>query len=461
MGNDIDWQHIHAQLSGLAKTRAHLDWEEGTWLVRAVRCAVHVRLGYASFAEYIERLFGYRPRWTEERVRVAEALGHLPELAQALRDGALSWSVARELTRVASAENEADWLHAATGRTCRDVEELVAGRKLGDGPRGAADPALRRHVLRMEVSAETFATFREAIGKLRREAGESLDDDSALLLLARCALGGPVDEGRAGYQVALTVCEACKKGWQEGRGEQVLVGAEMLEMAACDAQHVGHATAEPDAHVGVTGNGEIPRAVRAHQEIPPAVRRKVLRRDGGRCVVPGCRHATFVDIHQLVLRSEGGDHDEDGLVVLCSAHHRAQHRGRLLIEGRVSTGLRFRHADGRGYGAEVDAASAAAHAEAFRALRGLGFREGEAQRALATVRDRAHVGGSGVTDVIRAALGVLANSRGHLRVRESCQLTWNRANRTRRYPSSIATRRPDASVPARVYPIPASFNALR
>ena len=177
--------------------------------------------------------------------------------------------------------------------------------------------------------------------------------------------------------------------------------------------------------MGEAVTGETTRAARAHQDIPPAVRRKVLRRDGGRCVVPGCRHATNVDIHHLTLRSEGGGHDEDGLVVLCSAHHRAQHRGHLLIEGRVSTGLRFRHADGRGYGAEVDAVSASAYAEAFRALRGLGFREGEAQRALAWVREHAHVGGSGVPDLIKAALGVLASSRRQLAVRESCQLTWN------------------------------------
>lgn len=421
MQHELDWQHIHNELSRIAKARAHLDWEEGVWLIRAARCAVHLRLGYASFAEYIERLFGYRPRWTEERVRVAEALEQLPELGQALRDGTISWSVARELTRVASPENATDWLHAATGRTCRDVEEMVAGRKLGDGPTDAVDPALRRHVLHMEVSAETFSTFREAMGKLRRDAGESLDDDAALLLLARHALGGPSDEGRAGYQIALTVCEACKKGWQQGRGEQVLVGPEVVAMARCDAQHVGHA-GRHSAHVGELAGDEAPQAVRAHQAIPPAVRRKVLRRDGGRCVVPGCRHATFVDIHHLVLRSEGGNHDEDGLVVLCSAHHRAQHRGHLIIEGRVSTGLRFLHADRRSYGREVVPASVAAHLDAFRALRGLGFREGEVRKALDQLRDRAHVGAR-AEDLIRAALGVLASTR-HLAVRESCQLRW-------------------------------------
>jgi hypothetical protein len=35
------------------------------------------------------------------------------------------------------------------------------------------------------------------------------------------------------------------------------------------------------------------RPPRARQDVPPAVRRAVLRRDGGRCVVPGCRHRDF------------------------------------------------------------------------------------------------------------------------------------------------------------------------
>jgi hypothetical protein len=409
MHEHLDWHRVHDELSRLARTRAHLDWEEGTWLVRALRCGVHLRLGYASFAEYIERLFGYSPRWTEERIRVAEALEGLPALAQALRDGIISWSVARELTRVACAENEAAWLEVARGRTCRDVEELVTGHAPGHGPDDAAVPALRRHVLHMEVSAETFATFREAMGKLRRDAGESLDDDAALLLLARHVLGGPGDEGRSCYQVALTVCESCQRGWQQGRGEHLSVGAEIVEMARCDAQHVGRADREACTNVGATHSEEA-RPRRAHQDVPPAVRRRVLRRDGGRCVVPGCRHATFVDIHHVDFRSEGGEHDEDNLIVLCSAHHRALHLGRLQIQGHVGSGLIFRHADGRPYGTQVDPLSVGANEEAFRALRGLGFRDGEARSALEQARKRAHLGAK-VEELIRAALEVLASPR--------------------------------------------------
>jgi hypothetical protein len=59
------------------------------------------------------------------------------------------------------------------------------------------------------VAAETFALFGDAMSELRRRAGAALDDDSALLELARCAPGGPRDEGRASYQVVLGVCPAC------------------------------------------------------------------------------------------------------------------------------------------------------------------------------------------------------------------------------------------------------------
>jgi hypothetical protein len=62
----VAWVQAHAELSRLAGERAALDAEEGRWLLCAWRSAVHVHLGYASFAQYIERLFGYKPRTTQE-----------------------------------------------------------------------------------------------------------------------------------------------------------------------------------------------------------------------------------------------------------------------------------------------------------------------------------------------------------------------------------------------------------
>jgi hypothetical protein len=89
-----------------------------------------------------------------------------------------------------------------------------------------------------------------------------------------------------------------------------------------------------------------------------------------------------VDLHHLDLRSEGGSNDPDNLVVLCGAHHGALHRGRLHIDGTVSTGLRFRHADGTGYGFMPSPVLAEASAQTFAGLKKLGFPEKTARAAL-------------------------------------------------------------------------------
>ncbi|HEX5098981.1 MAG TPA: hypothetical protein VFV94_05750, partial [Polyangiaceae bacterium] len=253
--------------------------------------------------------------------------------------------------------------------------------------------------------------------KIRRDAGEPLDEDAAFLLLCRQVLDGNREPGRSSYQIALTVCERCRRATQQGRGELIEVGPEILEMAECDAQHVGHV----DAHVGVQhdaggrahvhvddhagGRAHVDaRPRRATQTIPPAMRRTVLRRDGGKCRVPGCRHAVFTEPHHLERRCEGGKHLMDNLVLLCAAHHRAAHSGSLVISGTPSSGLSFSHADGTPYGTVVAPALADVRAKAFQAVVGTGFRESEAKRALAKIPNTV----SSLEQVIRQALRELA-----------------------------------------------------
>ena len=207
--------------------------------------------------------------------------------------------------------------------------------------------------------------------------------------MARQVLGGPADEGRAPYQVAVTVCDGCGRTWQDGPGERIEVPREVAERAACDAQRI-------DAHVGAG------RPARATQTVPPAVRRSVVRRDGGRCRVPGCRNVSFLEVHHVIARAEGGDHRPDGLLLLCGAHHRLLHRGFLVIDG-TAPDFAFRHADGTPYGDAPSPAAVESMGEAFSALVNLGLRDGEAKRALAAART--HVGaGAPVPDLVRAAL---------------------------------------------------------
>jgi hypothetical protein len=225
------------------------------------------------------------------------------------------------------------------------VEELVSGRGPGDLPSDPADPKLRKYNIHLELCAETRALFVEALAALRRQAGEALDDDAAMLMMSRqvlATLGSEnADSGRARYQVQVNICKRCRHAEQVGNGEAHPIAPAVAEMVLCDAQVID---ASDPTHVGQKAKTTIPRAIR----------RLVMLRDNGRCGVPGCTNSTFVQAHQLTARTDGGRHDSDNLGCLCCAHHRAVHEGRLIIEGRPSTGLVFKHADGTPYGGALD-----------------------------------------------------------------------------------------------------------
>ena len=129
-----------------------------------------------------------------------------------------------------------------------------------------------------------------------------------------------------------------------------------------------------------------PIAPRASQQIPPATRRAVVHRDQHRCRVPGCKNTTFLDLHHVVPRSEGGRNDTGNLVTLCGAHHRAIHHGKLVIAEDGAGHLCFRHADCSTYGDVSEPVARDVYSKVFAGLRGLGFREGEVRAALAELR---------------------------------------------------------------------------
>jgi hypothetical protein len=342
----------------------------------------------------------------------------------------------------------------------------VASKAPGDEPDSPPTELPRPRVLRFEVAPDTFATFREAMLRLRRQAGDSLDDDAVLLAMARHVLGGPRDEGQSSYQISLSVCGACSAGAQAAAGELVPVDAAVVDMAECDGQHLGKllplaaaqgpanenasldaaptagadgrthdALAESNddassatrqssdhAHVGANSRrendaadaidatppqraaGAEVRPSRARQSVPPALRRAVLTRDRHRCTVPGCTHATFVDVHHVQPRSEGGRNEASNLLTICSAHHRAAHHGELLIDRERDGSFRFRHADGAAYGDPLMPQCIDARAKVFSALRHLGFRESEVKTVLSELRADAELGDACVERLLREAL---------------------------------------------------------
>lgn len=343
------WREADRALQRLAARRAALDQEEAEWLCRAMAVELHRHRGFASLAEYLERTLGYAPHTARDRVRVAEALSRLPATKAALGLGMLHWSAARELTRVATPETEQAWLDAVANRTVRQIEDAVRGRRPGDGPDTPPAPDAARQVVRIEVSPATQALMAATRRAMEVATGQALTDDEIQAALCRMYLAGAAHVGEAAepaganqppHQIAITTCPDCRRAWQDAAGRTVEIDATELEQASCDATHVGRV------------DGETPRV--ATRSIPPATRRAVLRRDRGRCAVPGCSNSRYVDVHHIVPRARGGDHAPELLVTLCTTHHRGVHDGRLWIEGDAVRGLRFTHPDGRPYGRPRD-----------------------------------------------------------------------------------------------------------
>jgi hypothetical protein len=385
-----EWIAAHEDLCALGRKRAALDHEEGRVLLRARRARVHEHFGYGTFAEYVGRWLGHGFHSVEEKLRVAEALEGLPQIDAALASGRVSWSAVRELTRVATADTEGEWLRAAAGQTVRQLERAVSGRERGDLPASRPKPELKRQVLRFEISGETLATFREALERLRQRGLERLDEEAALLLMARESLAGPRNADAPGYQISLTTCDQCQRSFQLAKGELVEVAPAVVEQAKCDgaSSHVGPTTA-----------------------VPRAVRREVFRRDHGCCAVPGCRNSVYLDLHHIDLRSEDGLHEPDNLVVVCGAHHGALHRGALQVRGRVSTGLQFLHADGTLYGHVPSAPHSHAGAGVFGALRALGFSEKQSRWAIGQCLATPDAGRNS-RELLRAAIAAATNPAG-------------------------------------------------
>jgi 5-methylcytosine-specific restriction endonuclease McrA len=233
---------LHRKLKRIVKARGALDAQEAAALREADALRLWRHYGYSSLLEYMEMEMGYTPRMALERLRVAKAIEELPVIAQKMEQGDLSFSAARELTRVATAETEAEWIEAADDKNARQVEELVSGHQPGDKPSDPVDPKLRKTRLRYDdIVQETKAMLREAKQILERELGDRLSDDAFLRTFARMVIDGAAspERTRAPYQIATTICEQCKRGWQDGGGITVEMSPPTLAVALCDAQHIG------------------------------------------------------------------------------------------------------------------------------------------------------------------------------------------------------------------------------
>jgi len=349
--------------------------------------------GFSSTAEWLAWRIGIKPNAARERVRTALALESLPLTSEAMRNGELSFTKARTLTRVARPDTEATLLDFARAGSAAKLERMVRGWKtldrkgeiaaeqirhrsrrfsawVGDDGmvevRGRLDPEVGALLMRA-VEAASDALYREGATGRDAEAGPAGDAEAGpagdaeaglpettpaeLGETTPAELGETTPEQRRADAMGLVAERALAAGFNDSpisgsRAERYQV---MLHVDAGTLEEEGEAgQSELDdgtrvtavtsrriacdaglVHISHGHDGGVVGAGARKRTVPPSVRRALEARDRG-CRFPGCG-LRFTDAHHVKHWADGGETTLRNLVLLCRRHHRAVHEGGVRV----------------------------------------------------------------------------------------------------------------------------------
>ncbi|HET7808979.1 MAG TPA: DUF222 domain-containing protein [Steroidobacteraceae bacterium] len=328
--------------------------------------------GMMSCAHWLNFKCGIAMGAAREKVRVARALETLPKVSAAMQSGALSYSKAREITRVGNEHNEEYLLSIAEHGTAAHVEKLVrAYRRCQEAEELSRDERQQqsrrvtfRHDddgslvltcrLPAEVGARVMKALDVAIESLPVHGGDvpagtsrpvvpfSQRRADALDVVAGSFLAHKVLEspGTDRHEIVVHVAAETLRSRVAGCCEiedGPSIAAETARRFACDASL--YSVIEDE-------DGEPLNVGRKTRNISAPLRRLLRARDKG-CRFPGCSNSRYIDAHHIKHWANGGETRPANLVSLCRFHHRAVHEGGFDVQILDDGALRFIRPDGR------------------------------------------------------------------------------------------------------------------
>ena len=127
---------LRRAVTDMAARINHADWRFIKLIAAMDRTRGWDERGYCSLGNWLDHRCGLGPCAARERVRIARALARLPRIDAAFRDGVLSYSKVRAITRVATRETEANLLTIAGRSSAAELESLVrTHERVGTGDR--------------------------------------------------------------------------------------------------------------------------------------------------------------------------------------------------------------------------------------------------------------------------------------------------------------------------------------
>ena len=355
-------------------------------------------LGFSGLEAYAETRLGLAGSTARRRVALARDLRQLPLVRQAYEDGDIGlmgaqW-VSRGLRRTrADAETQHQWITHARAVTIkrlrqeerqRESQRLLAqiaiarantpaampGQRTQPGvatPRqpDASKTSLPNSQSPTAMSSDTGTAQRSPLtpmpmddaawrASLRRAPGETRSRviELGYGLLERLLRGGPTTQASLGLHLEESVAAdllGCIEAARRGLGL----------LAASASTPADHRLLAPSARMAgfffdrglrvpewVGRLALLEEWVWVHDDPRNMTRhadRRVLERDGYRCMAPGCTSRARLHVHHLHYRSQQGSDEDWNLLTLCSYHHlQGEHGGLARVRGRAPLDTEWR-----------------------------------------------------------------------------------------------------------------------
>ena len=288
----------------------------------------------------------------KEKLRVAHALKILPAIAASFSQGELSYTKVRELTRVATPDNEQNLLDFALRTTATNVAQRCQELRMGDessidaAARAFANRSLRIRrdphrgtmMVSVELPMESGELLEKALDKARDDEVLDRPDpadtswstrqaDAFLNMVTGYLSGTENDAGtdakndrksNDNYLVTIHVDQSALQG-KAGRSSLPI---ESVKRLCCDSHAVVLTESEKGQPLSIGRKSRI---------IPRAIERAVRARDNNACRFPGCHHHRFLQCHHVEHWSRNGETSLDNLMLLCTKHHTLVHEGGFKI----------------------------------------------------------------------------------------------------------------------------------
>jgi hypothetical protein len=376
MNNTVD--HIRTMQEGLRITdNTTLHQAISTWHRKERRCQLQVLmhlaeieqrklyldLGAMHLADYCQRYLQLSDNEAWLRVYVARAGLRFPGLLVAMADGAISLSVAGMLARQLRDDNVEELLQSCSGKSKREVEELLAARGVPSPPQrsslrpifvplGKADESSPCQ----DKSGEHPDLFRDSSQETSTK--EPVENELRTMLVHKlsCTISNETKEKLLRLAEVLGIVDPL------ANLDLVITKATDLALRVKDPAHrsaqktpVAQDTS-PEGESGLSTPEKVKNTVAQKRECAPessssaaprsryiavAVRRTLLTRAAYRCEFTSpegirCCQRTDLEIDHIYAFSCGGGNDISNLQVLCSAHNRRKYeRERECASHRV------------------------------------------------------------------------------------------------------------------------------